>query len=187
MSDTPVAMASRRIFCMYLTTGASSTSVIAAVFIGLALAARFQKFHFEIVGADQVLHGLAERLDDLGDGDAELVVLDDDGIDHQVGLEPDLVQRLHIRRVGHRDEKPVAALMQRQDASRHRYSGVDKVLVDLIEIETGEIEQRRAECARCKDGDLRRIHPLGKQHLLDETDARRLRLSLKRLSVVFGQ
>jgi hypothetical protein len=94
---------------------------------------------------------------------------------------------LHIRRIGHGNEKPVAALMQRQDASRYRYSGVDKVLVDLIEILTGEIEQRRTECARRKYGDLRRIHPLRKQQLLDETDARGLRLSLKRLSVVFGQ
>ena len=58
----------------------------------------------------------------------ELVVLDDDRLDDEVGLEPDFLQRLQVGRVGGGDEEPVAALVQRQNAPRLGNLEVDQVL-----------------------------------------------------------
>ena len=58
------------------------------------------------------------RLDELDDRRGELVVLDDDRLDDEVGLEADFVERLQVRRVGHGDVQPVAALVQRQNPPR---------------------------------------------------------------------
>ena len=74
---------------------------------------------------------------------AELVVLDDDRLGHEVGLEPDLVERLQVGGIGDRDEELVAALVQRQNAPRLRDLEVDVVLLDLVEVEAREVEQRR--------------------------------------------
>ena len=52
----------------------------------------------------------------------ELVVLDDDRLDDEVGLEADLLERLQVGGVGDGDEEPVAALVQRQHAPRLRPS-----------------------------------------------------------------
>ncbi len=50
---------------------------------------------------------------ELGDGLHQLVVLDDDGFRNEVGLEPDFVQNLQVRRIGDRDEQLVVALVER--------------------------------------------------------------------------
>ena len=154
---------------MYLTTGASSTSELSSS-DALSLGSSSTS---SVVVADQVLQGLAQRLDDLLDRLAELVVLDDDGVDDEVGLEAHLVERLQVGRVGDRDEQAVAALVQRQDAARRGDLRVDELLVDLVEVEARQIEQRRAEGARREHGDLRRTHLLADEHLLDKADIAR--------------
>ena len=183
MSDTPAPMASSSIFWIYLTTGASSTS---AAFLVGRLVARVD-LAAKLVVADEVLEGLAQSFDDLLDRLAELVVLDHHRVDHEVGLEAHLLECLQVGRVGDRDKQAVAALVQRQDASRRGDLGVDELLVDLVEVEGRQIEQRRAEGARREDRDLRRTHLLAEEDLLDKTDAAGLCLRLQRVGVVFAQ
>ena len=96
------------------------------------------------------------RLDELGDRLRELVVLDDDRLDDEVGLEADFVERLQVGGVGRRDVQPVAALVQRQNAPRLGNPGVEVFLVDLVDVEAGEVEQRHAEGARGEHGELLR-------------------------------
>ena len=62
---------------------------------------------------------------------------------------------------------------------------VDIVLVDLVDVERGEVEQRHAERARGEHGELHRGHALAGQHLLDEAHAGRVRLRLQRFGLVF--
>src|SRR5439155_20483619 len=108
-------------------------------------------------------------------------------VDHEVALDPDLFERLHVRRIGNRDKKAIAALVQWQYATNRDDLRIDEFLVDLIEIKTAEIEQRRAESPGRKLRDLRRVHALGKQDLFYKSDVGGSRLSLKRFSVVFRQ
>ena len=46
----------------------------------------------------------------------QLVVLDDDGLDAEAGLELDLVDRVQVGRVGDRQEQALAAPEERQHA-----------------------------------------------------------------------
>src|SRR6185437_8831961 len=138
----------------------------------------FERRHF--------LQRRARRLDDLDDGLRELVVLDDDGLDDEVRLEAHLVERLQVGGVGRCHVQTVAALVQRQNAPRLGYPGVEVFPVDLVEIEAGEVEQRNAERARGEHGKLVRRQPLAGKHLLDERYAGRLRLHLQRLGFLLG-
>ena len=169
---------------MYLTTGASSTSVSSSIGVGAgapssrptSMSSRFA-MSFSVAPLASTI--LCDRL-------AELVVLDDDRLGHEVGLEPDLLQRLQVGRVGDRDEQLVAALVQRQHAPRLRDLEIDVFLVDLVEVEAREVEQRHAERARGEHRELLRGHALAEQHLLDERDAGRLRLRLQGFGLVLG-
>ena len=157
------------------------------LFIGRTLGIAFLEIDFQVVGSDQILEGLPHDLDNLGDCAAELVVLDNHRIDDQIGLEPHLVERLHVRRIRHRDKKAIAALVQRQYATGRDNLGIDELLVDLVEVETAEIEQRRAERPRRKLRDLRGVHALGKEDLFYKSDVGGFRLTLKRFGVIFRQ
>jgi hypothetical protein len=66
--------------------------------------------NFEVVVADHIRQLLTGRLGELADNVTELVVLDDDGVDDEIGLEADFVERLQIGRIGYCDEQAVAAL-----------------------------------------------------------------------------
>ena len=139
----------------------------------------------EIAVADHIRELLSDGLGEFGDRLAKLVVLDHHGIDDQVGLEPDLVERLQVGRIGHGDEQAVAPLVQRQHAAAGRQLRVDQLLVDLLDVEAVEVHDRGAERARCEHRDLRRGHPLRQQHLLDEADLGCLGLALEKFGVVF--
>ena len=93
---------------MYLTTGASSTSESSSV---AAARRAVLEVDLEVVELRHLLQVGAARLDELRDRRAELVVLDDQRLGHEVGLEPDFLERLQVGRVGDRDEQPVAALV----------------------------------------------------------------------------
>ncbi len=107
----------------------------------------------------------------------ELVVLDDDRLDDEIRLEPDLLEALQVRRIGRGDVEPVAALVQRQNVPRLGNLEVDQVLLDLVDVEPGEVEERDAERARREDRQLARRNPLAGEHVVDEADARLLRLA----------
>ena len=168
---------------MYLTTGASSTSDSSSID---DVRRAFLEADLHVLEVRHVLQRRAGALDDLGDRRAQLVVLDDDRLGHEVGLEADLLQRLQVGRIGDRDVELVAALVERQHAARLRDLGVDQFLLDLVEVEAREVEQRRAERAGGEDRELLRGHPLADQHLLDERHAGGLRLRLQRFGLVFG-
>jgi len=146
--------------------------------------AALDQVDFELVHAGELLQRRACRLHQPLDRLDELVVLDDDGLDDQVRLEADFLERLQVRRVRGGDEQPVAAPVQRQHAPRGGRARVDVVLVDLVEVDTGEVEQRHPEGARREDGELQRGHPLRGEHLLDEAHARGVRLGLQRFCLV---
>ena len=107
----------------------------------------------------------AGGLDELGDRLPELVVLDHDRLDDEVGLEPDLLQRLQVGRVGGGDVEPVAALVQRQHAARLGDLEVDQVRWILVEVERREVHQRHAEGARREQRELGRRDPLAVEDL----------------------
>ncbi len=139
----------------------------------------------------EVLHrgaGLLQQgaggFDELVDRRGELVVLDDDGLDDQIGLEPDLLEALQIRGIGGGDEQAVAALMQRQNVPRLGNLEVDQVLLQQVGVEPGQIEQRDPERPRCEDRELVRRDPLAREHVIDEAHAGLLRLRLQRLGLV---
>ncbi len=168
---------------MYLTTGASSTSESSSTASwGCALL----EADLHVLEIGNVLERRAARLDDLRDGLAELVVLDDDGLGNEIGLEAHFLQRLQVGGIGNGAVELVAALVQRQDAPRLRDLEVDVFLVDLVGVEARQVEQRRAEGARREHGELLCRHALAEQHLLDKRNCRRLRLRLQRFCLVFG-
>jgi hypothetical protein len=148
--------------------------------------AAFDEVDLELVHAGELLQRRPGGLDQLVDRLGELVVLDDDGLDDQVGLEADLLERLEVRGVRGGDEQPVAAPVQRQHAARGGDLGVDVFLVDLVDVEGGEVEQRHAERARGEHRELAGAHPPGREHLLDKAHARGLRLGLQRFRLGLG-
>ncbi len=147
--------------------------------------AAFLEVELQVLHRGHLAQRRALRLDELGNGLRELVVLDHHRFDDEVRLEPDLLERLEVGGIRGRDVETVAALVQRQNPPRLRHLEIDQLLVDLIEIERGQVHQRHAERARAEGGDLRRGHPLALEELLDEGDARLLGLRLDRLGVVF--
>ena len=91
----------------------------------------------------------------------ELVVLDDDGIDREAGLEFDLIDRVQVGRIGDPDEQALAAPEQRQHTMLgqqlvgYRADGVE------IDAEGIEIQHRHAILARGRDGDVARLGGAG--------------------------
>ena len=139
-----------------------------------------------VLEVGHVLQRGATALDRAQDRLAELVVFDDDGFGYEIGLESHLFHRLQVGGVGDGDEQLVAAFEQREHTAGLRDLDVDEFLGDLVGVETGEIEQRRAKCTRCEHGELVRCHALADQHLLDKRDVGRLRLRLQRFRLVIG-
>ena len=119
-----------------------------------------------------VLEQGAGGLDQLVDRRRQLVVLDDDGLDDEIRLEPDLFQPLQVRRIRRGDVQPVAALVQRQNVPRLGNLEVDQVLRVLIDVEARKIEQRDAEGARREHRELGRRDPLAGDDVVYEGNAR---------------
>ena len=111
-----------------------------AVVFDRRLRAAFLEADFDVLERGHFLQRRAARFDDFGDRVPELVVLDDDGLDRQVVLEADFLQRLQICGVGDRDIKAIAAFVQRQHAPRLRDLGVEIRLIDMLELEGIEVE-----------------------------------------------
>ena len=143
-----------------------------------------------VVTADHALERLRRGLGVGVDQPHQLVVLDHDDVEGQLRLELDLVQRLEVRRVGHRDREPVATLAQRDDAQRTHELAVDDVPRQLFVIDRGEVEQRMTEgvCGELRDGcrvqagDFRRA-----DQLIDELRVRLQRLASEVLGAVRSQ
>ncbi len=79
------------------------------------------------------------------DGGAELVVLDDDGLGGEPGLELEFVQRRHVHRIGDGDVDAVAALDQRQRVMLGQQLLVDQVGRQELGVEGSQIQHREAE------------------------------------------
>jgi hypothetical protein len=75
----------------------------------------------------------------------------------QRGLKLDLVQGLQVRRVADRDEKPLAALQDRQDPMLEQQLLVDELDDVQVEVHGIEVEQRHAKLMGCGDRDLARV------------------------------
>ncbi len=94
----------------------------------------------EVLHAACVFEQGAGRLDELVDRSRQLVVFDDDGLDDEIRLEPDLFQALQVRRIRRGDIEPVAALVQRQNVPRLGNLEVDQVFRVLIDVEARKVE-----------------------------------------------
>ena len=91
-----------------------------------------------------------------GDRLRELVVLDHDGLDDEVRLEPHLLERLEVGGIGGRDVDPVAALLQRQNPPRLRHLGVDQIRLiwsrsNADRSMSGTPKAREPKVATCND------------------------------------
>ena len=102
----------------------------------------------------EVRHRRVDGLDGAGDAGVELVLLDDDGLDAQRGLELDLVERLQVGRIADRDEQALAALQDRQDPVLEQQLLVDELDDVEVEVDGVEVEQRHAELVGRGDRDL---------------------------------
>ena len=98
----------------------------------------------------------------------QLVVLDDDRLDRQAGLELDLVDGVQIGRVGDAEEQALAALEQRQHAVLGQQLVGDGAHGLEVDVEGIEIEQRYAVFGRRRDGDVARLGGAGEHQLRDE-------------------
>ena len=124
-------------------------------------------------------------LDQLVDRGRQLVVLDDDGLDDEVRLEPDLLQALQVGRIGGGDVEPVAALVQRQNVPRLGNLEVDQLFRELVGVESRKVEQRDAERARREHRELVRRDLLAGDDVVDKRGPGLLRLRLQRLGLEF--
>ena len=145
-----------------------------------------QEIDLQVVHLADVRQGDAGRFDETVDRLRELVVLDDDRLDHEIRLEANFLECLEVRGIGSRDVEAVAPLVQRQDAPRLGNLEVDQVLADLVEVECPEIHQRNAEGARGERCELGGREPLALDQLLDERDIALLRLRLQPFGLVLG-
>ena len=178
-------MASIRIFCRYLTTGASSTSALSSS-PPTGWMSCFLKVDLQVLHRAHVLQQRPGGLDELVDRSRELVVLDDDRLDDEVRLEPDLLQALQVRRVGRRNVEAVAALVQRQNVPRLGNLEVDQLFRVLIGVEPRKVEQRDTEGARGEDRELGRRNLLAGDDVVYKGDPGLLRLRLQRFGLEFG-
>ena len=185
MSETPAAIASIRIFCRYLTTGASSTSELSSSPLALR-GVRFLEIDLQVLHRAHVLEQRSGRLDQLVDRLRELVVFDDDGLDDEIRLETDLFEALDVGRIGGGDVEAVAALVQGQNVPRLGNLQVDQVFRELIDVEARKVEQRHAERARGEDRKLGRRDLLAGDDVVYKRRPRLLRLRLQRLGLELG-
>ena len=105
-------------------------------------------------------------VDELG----ELVLLDDDRFDGVAGRELDLVQRVEVGRVRHRDEQPLAALDQRQ----HAVLAQDLLADQPDDLEVGldriQVQERDAKLLGGADRDLPRVGQVVLDQVADDRD-----------------
>ena len=155
MSEAPRRMASsmhlvdeahdRRVFDVV------AGNVRAGVFVA---AADFQRIQVPDVIVAEVRHRRVDLLHRLVEEFLQLVVFDDDRIDRHAGLELDLVDGVHVGRIGDAQEQALAALEQRQ----HPVLGQQLVghrLDDVqVHAQRGQIEQWDAVFDRGRIGDL---------------------------------
>ena len=107
----------------------------------------------------------------------QLVVLDDDRLDAEAGLELDLVDRVQVGRIGDRQEQPLAAPEQRQHAVLGEQLVADQPDGLEVEVDRVQVEQRHAEFVGGGDGDVARIGGAARDQLGDDAGlalARRL-------------
>ena len=124
----------------------------------LLVAARdLEVLEIEALVVAEVRHRRVDGLDGAGDASLELVLLDDDGFDAQRRLELDLVERLKVGRIADREEQPLAALQDRQDAVLQQQLLVDELDDVQIEVDGVEVEQRNAELVSGGNRDLARV------------------------------
>ena len=139
------------------TIGASSTSSRETSAADLVVAgADIERVEVDALVVAEVRHRGVDLLHRLVEELLQLVVLDDDRIDRQAGLELDLVDGVQVGRVGDPEEQPLAALEERQHAMlgeelvAHRLHGVE------VDGEGVEIEQRHAVFGGRRDRDVAR-------------------------------
>ncbi len=128
------------------------------------LVAPAQRGHLRVDLLDRLLHRALE-----------LVVLDDDGLDRQAGLELDLVDRVQDGRVRDADVQALAALDQRQHAVLRQQLLVDEP--DDVDVgrDRVEVQERHAEFLGRGDGDV-----AGGGHVVGHEPADQVGLALAR-------
>ena len=125
--------------------------------------ADIESVHLEVL-VRELGHGRVDLLERLGDELGELVLLDDDRLDGIASRELDLVQRVKVGRVRHRDEQALAALDQRQHAVLAQDLFADQPDDLEVRLDRVQVQQRDAELLGGADRNLARLG----QVVLDE-------------------
>ncbi len=108
--------------------------------------------HALVVAAQRVADGVMAGVP-LFQRAADLVLIDQDRLHHQVGMELDLVQRMG--RIAGTHEQLAAAFEQRQHVVLAQQLLADQAHGVLAGVERGHVEQRHAELDRVGGGELR--------------------------------
>ena len=154
--------------------------------VGFRLGDGFGEFGADVF-RDQARERRVARLQQLGDDVAELGVLDDDRVDHQTGLELDLVVGRAVRRVREGHAQPVAALHEGQDPAGGDHLVIDDLPGEEFGVERRQVEQRETEGRGRELGDLALGQSPARDQLLDETHAGSRCGTLNGFGVLFGQ
>ena len=103
----------------------------------------------EIVVAQVAERAVVLSRQKLLDDRCELVLFDEDRLGIDARMELDLVERLQVGRIGHRNEQAHAAPDQRQRVVLTNQAFFDEILRNRIEVERRKIDDRYAELFRC--------------------------------------
>ncbi len=120
-------------------------------------------------------HRGVDLLDGLGDGQLELVVLDDDRLDAEARGELDLVDGMKVGRIGDREEQALSTPHERQHPMLVEQLVADELDRVQVEADRVQVQQRDAELVRCGNGDLASVGRAAVHQLGDDADPPLLR------------
>jgi hypothetical protein len=111
-----------------------------------------------------------DQVDQLVDSRRELAFVHEDHVGGQAGVKLDLVECCDVGRVGRRQAEAVGTTQQRQQAMLAQQLRVDQIPRAIREVESIEIEQRRAEFLRGGLGNLATLGHLVLHQVGDKGD-----------------
>ena len=135
----------------------------------LLAGADVEGLHIEVF-VRELGHGRVDLLERLCDELGELVLLDDDRFDGITGRELDLVQRVEVGRVRHRNEQPLAALDQRQHTVLAQQLLADQPHDLQVGLDRIEVQERDAKLLGGADGDLAGLRHVVLDQVADHGD-----------------
>jgi len=167
---------------MYLTTGASSTSESSS---GRGSRPGLLEVDLHVAEVGHVLEVDAGRVHELPDRGAELVILDHRGSATRLVLKRTSSSACRLAGSETATNRRLPRFRERQYPSRGGYLRVEEFLLDLVQVERREVEQRHANARDANSASCAALIRIFLKELLREGDARGGRLGLHRVRVGF--